>query len=46
MGCKLIPLAFRAKAHEFLKYQKGKRILTFNEVTPASVAPLDRTKPN
>ncbi|MEW6002462.1 MAG: nitrous oxide reductase accessory protein NosL [Nitrospirota bacterium] len=34
MGAELIPLETEAKAREFLKDHKGKRILSFNEVRP------------
>jgi nitrous oxide reductase accessory protein NosL len=46
MGHELIPLASRADAEEFLKDHKGKRILVFDEVTPAVVAQLDKNSPN
>ena len=46
MGHELIPFASRADAEEFLKDHKGQRIVAFDEVTPALVAQLDKSKPN
>lgn len=46
MGHELIPFASRADAEEFLKDHKGQRIVGFDEVTPALVAQLDKSKPN
>jgi nitrous oxide reductase accessory protein NosL len=41
MGRELIPLAKEEDARAFLKDHKGKRILRFNEVTPAVIEKLD-----
>lgn len=41
MGKELIPLAGDAEAKEFFKDHKGKRILTFKEVTPEVIKTLD-----
>lgn len=41
MGRELIPFASEAEAREFLKDHKGKRILRFDQVTPAVLRPLD-----
>ncbi len=46
MGHELIPFASRADAEEFLKDHKGQRIVGFDEVTPALVTQLDKSKPN
>jgi nitrous oxide reductase accessory protein NosL len=45
MGHELVPLASREDAQDFLKDHKGTRILGFDEVTPAVVAPLDKDRP-
>lgn len=37
MGAELVPLSSEAKAKEFLKDHKGKKVLKFNEVTRESV---------
>jgi len=41
MGRELIPFASNKDALEFLKDHKGKRILSFNEITPAILKELD-----
>jgi len=41
MGKELIALAEDAEAKEFFKDHKGKRILTFKEVTPEVIKTLD-----
>lgn len=41
MGKELIPLAGDAEAKEFFKDHKGKKILTFKEVTPEVIKTLD-----
>ena len=41
MGHELVPLATRADAQAFLEDHKGRRILVFDEVTPAVVAAVD-----
>ncbi|MCK6551872.1 nitrous oxide reductase accessory protein NosL [Myxococcota bacterium] len=41
MGHELVPVATRAAAEELMKDHEGKRILTFDEVTPAVLALLD-----
>jgi nitrous oxide reductase accessory protein NosL len=40
MGRELIPLATKEDARAFLKDHKGKRILRFDDVTPAVIKPL------
>ena len=44
MGHELVPLETRADAEEFLKDHKGKRILTFEQVTPEIVSEVDNGK--
>jgi nitrous oxide reductase accessory protein NosL len=44
MGHELVPLATRADAEDFLKDHKGKRILSFAEVTPDIIARVDAGK--
>jgi len=41
MGLELVPLLSRSDAEAFLKEHKGKRILSFSEITPAILATLD-----
>ncbi len=41
MGNELIPLRSRADAREFAKDHEGRRVLTFEEVTPALIGSLD-----
>jgi nitrous oxide reductase accessory protein NosL len=41
MGPELAPLATRTDAEDFLKDHKGKRILSYGEVTPEIVAKVD-----
>ena len=41
MGHELVPLATQAEAEEFLKDHHGKRIVRFDEVTPALLEQLD-----
>jgi len=41
MGHELIPLANLEDARTFMKDHKGKRILTFGEITPAVISTLD-----
>jgi copper chaperone NosL len=41
MGNELVPLATREDATDFLKDHRGKRILTFQQVTPEIIAQLD-----
>jgi len=41
MGEELVPLAKKADAEEFLKDHHGKRIVLFDEVTPALLKTLD-----
>jgi nitrous oxide reductase accessory protein NosL len=41
MGEELVPLAKRADAEEFMKDHGGKRIVRFDEVTPAVLKTLD-----
>ena len=45
MGHELVPLTTQAEAEEFLKDHQGKRILRFDDVTPALLEQLDRGKP-
>lgn len=45
MGHELVPLASREDAQDFLKDHKGTRILTFEEVTPVILSPLDKDRP-
>jgi nitrous oxide reductase accessory protein NosL len=45
MGHELVPLASRGDAEDFLKDHKGKRIVAFDEVTPALIVPLDVDRP-
>ncbi len=42
MGHEFVPLESRSDADEFLKEHKGKRILTFEEVTPEMAIKLDK----
>ncbi len=44
MGHELVPLATQAEAEEFLHDHKGKRIVRFDEVTPALLEQLDQGK--
>ena len=44
MGHELVPLATRAEAEEFLKDHHGKRIVGFDDVTPALLEQLDHGK--
>jgi copper chaperone NosL len=44
MGHELVPLATQAEADEFLRDHKGKRIVRFDEVTPALLENLDHGK--
>lgn len=44
MGHELVPLASQADADDFRKDHKGKRILTFDRVTPEITAALDSGK--
>ena len=44
MGHELVPLAGRADADDFLREHKGRRILTFGQVTPEIAAALDAGK--
>jgi nitrous oxide reductase accessory protein NosL len=44
MGHELVPLETRADAEEFLRDHKGKRILTFDQVTPEQLAGVDNGK--
>jgi nitrous oxide reductase accessory protein NosL len=44
MGHELVPLKTQAEAEEFLKDHHGKRILRFDDVTPALLENLDRGK--
>jgi copper chaperone NosL len=41
MGHELVPLTTQAEAEEFLKDHQGKRILRFDDVTPALLEQLD-----
>ncbi|MDD3528682.1 MAG: nitrous oxide reductase accessory protein NosL [Gallionellaceae bacterium] len=41
MGHELVPLASRADAEEFQRDHKGRRILTYDQVSPAVVAAVD-----
>lgn len=41
MGHELVPLETRADAEEFLKDHKGKRIVTFEQLTPEQLAGVD-----
>jgi nitrous oxide reductase accessory protein NosL len=41
MGHELAPLATKADAEDFLKDHKGKRILSYGEVTPEIVVKVD-----
>lgn len=41
MGHELVPLASKTEAEEFMRDHKGRRVLTFDEVTPAVLKPLD-----
>ena len=41
MGKELVPLAERSAAQEFLKDHQGKKIYTFNEITPALLQSLE-----
>lgn len=45
MGHELVPLATEADAEEFQRDHKGKRIVRFDEVTPALLDHLDHGKP-
>lgn len=42
MGHELVPLMTQAEAEDFLKDHQGKRIVRFDEVTPALLEQLDR----
>jgi copper chaperone NosL len=44
MGHELVPLKTQAEAEEFLKDHHGKRILRFDDVTPALLEQLDHGK--
>ncbi|MDS4028310.1 MAG: nitrous oxide reductase accessory protein NosL [Candidatus Contendobacter sp.] len=44
MGHELVPLATQAEATDFLKDHHGKRIVRFDEVTPALLEQLDHGK--
>lgn len=44
MGHELVPLATQTEAEEFLRDHKGKRILRFDDVTPALLEHLDHGK--
>ena len=44
MGHELVPLANKQDAEDFFKEHKGRRILTFDQVTPVLVAGLDAGK--
>jgi nitrous oxide reductase accessory protein NosL len=44
MGQELVPLASQAEAEEFQRDHKGKRIVRFDEVTPALLEQLDHGK--
>ena len=44
MGHELVPLKTQAEAEEFLKDHHGKRIVRFDEVTPALLEQLDHGK--
>jgi len=41
MGHELVPLATRADAQDFLKDHSGKRVLSFEDVTPEVIAKVD-----
>ena len=42
MGNEIVPLESRSDAEDFFKEHKGKRILTFEEVTPDRAIKLDK----
>ena len=42
MGHELVPLESEADANEFLKEHQGQRVVTFEQVTPALIARLDK----
>ncbi len=42
MGHELVPLESQNDASDFLKEHKGKRILSFEQITPAIAAGLDK----
>jgi nitrous oxide reductase accessory protein NosL len=44
MGHELVPLATRADADDFMKDHKGKRVLSFDQVTKEVAEKLDRGK--
>lgn len=44
MGHELVPLATRGDAEDFLKEHNGKRILAYDEVTPAIIVMVDTGK--
>lgn len=44
MGHELVPLATQAEAEEFMRDHQGRRIIRFNEVTPALLDQLDHGK--
>ena len=44
MGHELVPLTTQAEADDFLKDHKGKRIVRFDDVTPALLENLDHGK--
>lgn len=44
MGHELVPLATKADAEEFLKDHKGRRILTFDQVSPSITVQVDDGK--
>lgn len=44
MGHELVPLTTQAEADEFLKDHQGKRIIRFDDVTPALLEQLDHGK--
>lgn len=44
MGHELVPLESEADARDFLKEHKGRRILRFDQVTPAIISGLDQGK--
>jgi nitrous oxide reductase accessory protein NosL len=44
MGHELVPLATRTDANDFMKDHKGKRLLSFDQVTKEIAEKLDRGK--
>ena len=44
MGHELVPLTTQAEAEEFQRDHQGKRIVRFDEVTPALLEQLDQGK--